>query len=393
MPLLGEDLTDRADVVLVGKVKSAVATQKEGPATAKVEVIEILKGKNVGREIEVGFTKSEMIECPSPTQLQVNEQYVLFLTDSPNGYALVNPYDGAWRLTPEKEKKARELVKQDAKYDELFKYVQVSLKIEKPDLMPGEKPNLTFSVTNMGKEQIAIKGEVARGDGRIHLEGWMNLILEKLRNGKVYESIKLGGVHDWKTPDLIIPAGATLKWTAKFDWADYGSSPGTYRLKWKLGKVISEPVSYRMADAPSDVDTLLISDVTHLIKCNNPEVVVKDLKELIKNIDYARKTFGRRFWELEEVEIGPRDVGLLVRIYSGSAVGNDYYLLYSIVDKNLELIGEFRGEEFKIIFDRISNGFYDLYTLWHMGANGGPFDYYRWNGSRYEVYKSGDTSK
>lgn len=246
MPSLEEDFTDRANIVLLGTVKSVVGEQKEGPATARVEVIEILKGKDVGRQIEIGFIKSEGKEEDPPVQLLVNEQYVLFLTGSDKGYALLDRWDGAERLTPEAENKARELVKQDGKYDELFKHIKVSLKVENPDLIQGEEPILVFSVTNEGKDEVAVKGEVvSEEDGIACMRGWMRLILEELKNGKVH---KLGGAPARK--NIIIPAGASLKWVAKFDWPDFGDAPGTYRLKWKLGKVVSEPVDYKVVKAP-----------------------------------------------------------------------------------------------------------------------------------------------
>ncbi len=250
LPLLDADLTDRADVVLVGKVKDVDAKQKEGPATATIEVVETLKGRTGGREIQVDFERSEGRKYPSPMQLQKNEKYSLFLTRSANSYALVNPYDAARKLTPEEKKKTRDLVKRDAKYDELFKHVKISLKVENLDLEQGEKPKLTFSVTNEGKERLAIKGELIDHKGRLLMGGWMKLLYEEVRDGKVHKNLSLGGTHSWRTPDFVVPPGATRNWDALFDWGRYGQSPGTYRLRWKLGKVTSDAVEYTIVEVP-----------------------------------------------------------------------------------------------------------------------------------------------
>ena len=72
----------------------------------------------------------------------------------------------------------------------------------------------------------------------------MRLFFAETRAEEVIKSVRLGGIHCWSTPELVVPPGKTLTWSAPFKWGDYGSRPGTYRLQWKVGKVTSEPVTY-----------------------------------------------------------------------------------------------------------------------------------------------------
>ncbi|MCJ8328541.1 MAG: hypothetical protein HRT89_03020 [Lentisphaeria bacterium] len=249
LPLLDEDLTDQANIVLIGKVMNVKAKQKEGPATATIEVLEILKGKKVDGEIQLAFQISEGNKYPRSGQLRKNEKYSLFLKRSARGYTLVNQFDAARKLTPEEEKKTRNLVKSDAKYDALFKHIKVILTVEKTELKQGEKVKLTFSIVNNGKENFTINGAVVNAKGQLQMQGWMRLIYEKLKGKKAPEMRYLGGSHNWKTPDIIIPPGATRKWDAVFEWgSDYGQLPGEYRLRWKFGKVVSNPVTFRVLE-------------------------------------------------------------------------------------------------------------------------------------------------
>ena len=139
------------------------------------------------------------------------------------------------------------------------------------------------------------------------------------------------------------------------------------------------------------------SEVKQFSDCKNGKLVADDVKKFLCeleedlcNLDEYLREVGRPFWTFSHQPVGPDAKGLLVNLYTESAVGNEHYLLYRKDGRKLVLLGKFEGCEFKILQDRVNNGLYDIYTMWHMSAAGGPYKYYSWTGSEYKIYKSGD---
>jgi hypothetical protein len=70
----------------------------------------------------------------------------------------------------------------------------------------------------------------------------MQLILEEMRGGSVYDTRYLGGMYSWNTPDMTVPAGATRTWNVGSAWMT--RDMGEFRMSWKLGKAVSAPVGF-----------------------------------------------------------------------------------------------------------------------------------------------------
>ena len=91
------------------------------------------------------------------------------------------------------------------------------------------------------------------------------------------------------------------------------------------------------------------TEVEQISDCVNGEIVAKNIEESCQDLEYTFKAIGRVFWEFSTPTIGPKEQGLLVKIDTGSAVGNNEYLLYRKTEKKLILLGKFAGCEFKIV--------------------------------------------
>lgn len=143
---------------------------------------------------------------------------------------------------------------------------------------------------------------------------------------------------------------------------------------------------------PSSIAASIHSEAERVSGCTNGEVVVADIDTIYSG--YLEYTWLKHpFWEFSSAQIGPEELGLLVRARSGSAVGNDHHLVYRIANQELVRVGKFQGSVCRLSTDRVNNGLYDIYTMWHTSSRGGPYKYHRWTGSSYESYKSGDTEK
>lgn len=166
-------------------------------------------------------------------------------------------------------------------------------------------------------------------------------------------------------------------------------------IKWIIPLVVASLLCGCVGTRLSPVESRLTADVVGSFACKNPEDVIRGIEKQFGGypLDEIAKSYNRPFWDCSLVPIGPDKVGLLVGVDSGSAVGNSIYLVYRRENGKLHLAGSFGGCEFRFLRDRATYGLYDVYTMWHMSANGGPYEYYRWTGSEYEVYKSGDLQK
>ena len=144
---------------------------------------------------------------------------------------------------------------------------------------------------------------------------------------------------------------------------------------------------------PASIAARICNEAEHISGCANGEIVAANIERIWGDLEDTFNAFEGSFWECSSVQIGPKERGLLVAVDSGSAVGNDDYLVYRISKRKLVYLGSFRGSVFRLLPDRVNNGFYDIETMWHTSSSGGPYRYYRWTGSSYEQYESGDTEK
>ena len=143
---------------------------------------------------------------------------------------------------------------------------------------------------------------------------------------------------------------------------------------------------------PDPIAAHVRTEAERVSGCTNGQVVVADVDTiLLKRYDFEDLATWHYKFVFDSVSIGPDKLGLLVRLWTGSASGNSEFLLYRTRGNELVLVGYFQGSMFKLLTDRVTNGMHDIYTQWHMSAGGGPYVYWHWTGTSYEVYKTGDT--
>jgi hypothetical protein len=129
------------------------------------------------------------------------------------------------------------------------------------------------------------------------------------------------------------------------------------------------------------------SEVEDLTDCTNGEIVSEEVELIWGDLEKAAEMHPVPFWFFYTPLIGPNEKGLVVQVWSGSAMGNGDFILFRKKGNRIYPIGNFEGCCFKILAGKKAEELYDFCTIWNMGGGTGPYECYRWTGTKYIIYK------
>lgn len=247
------ELTDQSDAVILGRVAAIDAGKSDKPYRATINLKATYKGKIKTPQVVISIEQLFANKCPSGVtfvELLKNTDFIFFLKHDANGANLVNRYDAIWPANAESIAAAKKVIDLDAKLEQQFKQVLVAIVVHNKTIFEREPIPITLTARNDGKEDVQIDGVVVDQQQQLKMSGWMNIHREWIVDGKVIQDDVLGGASFDGMPRLIIPAGKELSWKTDFKWSVNGPVEGTYRLRWRVGKVISDPATYRVLKNP-----------------------------------------------------------------------------------------------------------------------------------------------